>query len=405
MSNLDFDLARVIAPTTTQLFFDKYWERSPLLIQRQSPDYYSNLFSLQAVDHIISTMGLRYPSLRLVRNGVVVPTSEFTNDLPWRDGVFSGLLDPDRILSHYQQGDTIVLQALHHNWQPLALFCRALEKEFSHQVQTNIYLTPPASQGLAPHYDTHDVFVLQIAGVKHWKLYESAMTLPLKSQRHKTSEVGTGQLLQEFDLAPGDMLYLPRGYVHEAVTADEATLHITVGLITYTWFDVFNEVLTLGKEKPEFRTSLPIGFAYDAAPTDSSVEHFKYLANLLLSDHDLLGEAFNNISTKFIASRPPILEGHLADMITMPSMMLEPQTQVELGQGVLYKLSKQEDAIKLIFAEKQISFPVYVEPTLRYILENSPVTLANLPSQLDWSGQKVLVKRLLKEGFLRIKSS
>lgn len=33
------------------------------------------------------------------------------------------------------------------------------------------YLTPPDSQGFAPHYDDIEAFVLQLEGKKHWRLY------------------------------------------------------------------------------------------------------------------------------------------------------------------------------------------------------------------------------------------
>jgi hypothetical protein len=39
--------------------------------------------------------------------------------------------------------------------------------------------------------------------------------------------------LGRFTLRPGDLLYLPRGYVHEAAANTEPALHITLGLAPY----------------------------------------------------------------------------------------------------------------------------------------------------------------------------
>lgn len=33
------------------------------------------------------------------------------------------------------------------------------------------YLTPPGTQGFAPHYDDIEAFILQLEGRKHWRLY------------------------------------------------------------------------------------------------------------------------------------------------------------------------------------------------------------------------------------------
>lgn len=34
------------------------------------------------------------------------------------------------------------------------------------------YLTPPGTQGFAPHYDDIEAFVVQLEGKKHWRVYK-----------------------------------------------------------------------------------------------------------------------------------------------------------------------------------------------------------------------------------------
>ena len=67
----------------------------------------------------------------------------------------------------FDRGKTIILTAMQCRWGPVASLCRRLEERFGCPVHTNLYLTPPGTQGFDPHYDTHEVFVLQIAGGKH----------------------------------------------------------------------------------------------------------------------------------------------------------------------------------------------------------------------------------------------
>ncbi|HEU4943265.1 MAG TPA: cupin domain-containing protein, partial [Gaiellaceae bacterium] len=134
------------------------------------------------------------------------------------------------MLAEWERGATIVLQGLHLHRPELGAFCRSLERALGHPAQVNAYYTPRAAQGLPVHHDTHDVFVLQVAGEKRWLVYDPAFELPLKNQKY-SSELGEpGQPVRDLVLRSGDMLYLPRGWLHEALTSEEDSLHLTVGI-------------------------------------------------------------------------------------------------------------------------------------------------------------------------------
>ena len=74
------------------------------------------------------------------------------------------------------------ISQLHERLPQLAALCRAVEKTFSGHFQTNIYLSPPNAQGFKTHFDSHDVFVLQVAGSKVWTIYDTLIELPLHGQ-------------------------------------------------------------------------------------------------------------------------------------------------------------------------------------------------------------------------------
>ena len=299
MSRTEFDLARIINPISTDTFFAEYWETAPLVIPRQDPGYYAELLSIADIDHILTSTGARYPTITLVKDGNSVPFEEYTTDLPWgRDVVFEGLIQPDKILSYYEQGTSIVIQALHRSWKPLALFCRNLERYFSAPVQTNIYLTPKGSQGFLPHYDTHDVFVLQIAGTKHWRLYGSPVLLPNRAMPYSTTRPDPGKPIHEFDLNAGDLIYMPRGFIHEGLTSDESSLHITLGIVSYTWLSVLHEVVALCQGDIDFRRSLPVGFSGQEGLADSLATEFAKLTQKLMG-HAVLDKALNRIADRF----------------------------------------------------------------------------------------------------------
>ena len=87
-----------------------------------------------------------------------------------------------RVYELFRAGATISIRHLHESLPELAALCRAVEQVFSGHFQTNIYLSPPNAQGFGTHFDSHDVFVLQVAGSKLWTLYDTVVELPLHGQ-------------------------------------------------------------------------------------------------------------------------------------------------------------------------------------------------------------------------------
>ena len=91
-------------------------------------------------------------------------------------------LDDTALWRKFADGATLVLQALHRTWEPVADLSTALSGELGHPVQANAYITPPQNRGFDDHYDVQDVFVLQIEGTKRWVLHEPVQPDPLRDQ-------------------------------------------------------------------------------------------------------------------------------------------------------------------------------------------------------------------------------
>src|SRR5207244_11533076 len=106
----------------------------------------------------------------------------------------------------------------------VATLCRDLETGLHCPGNINMYLTPAGAQGFGPHFDDHDVFIVQIEGYKRWRLYESARKLPLKFEDLIVPRERLVGPVEEVRLEPGDLLYLPPGFVHEALPSEQASL-------------------------------------------------------------------------------------------------------------------------------------------------------------------------------------
>ncbi|HSI44605.1 MAG TPA: cupin domain-containing protein [Methylophilus sp.] len=80
------------------------------------------------------------------------------------------------------------------------------------------------------HWDTHDVFILQLSGRKHWKVYQPTFEQPLAHQKSTNHKAECPEIpVLDNVLEAGDLLYIPRGWWHEALPIDAVqTFHIAV---------------------------------------------------------------------------------------------------------------------------------------------------------------------------------
>ena len=306
----------------------------------------------------------------------------------WRPVPLSATIDVARVAEEFDRGATIVLQALHLHHAPVAAFARELEQELDQGVQVNAYYTPRSAQGLAVHHDTHDVLCLQVAGTKRWLVYEPVLALPLKDQRYRRELGEPDEPVLDVTLAPGDTLYLPRGWLHEALTSDSDSLHLTVGLTAYTWLDAFRDALGACRDELAFRRSVP-----DEAEAPDAL--------LTLLEERLRPEDVERRRReRFVGTRRPVLDDQLAQIRELDRLTLE--TTVERRPTVIADLH-DGDGLTLSFEGKQIVFPEQVRAELEHMFAASePVVPRELPGTLDDEGRLVLVRRLVREGFLRL---
>jgi hypothetical protein len=202
----------------------------------------------------------------------------------------------------------------------LAALCRALESVFSAHFQTNVYLSPPNAQGFGTHFDSHDVFVLQISGSKTWSLYDTLIELPLHEQRFEKGKHIPGPVTQQLTIRAGDLLYCPRGLFHSAHSTDEPSLHVTLGLMGKTWADVLAEAVSAASlAHPALRANLPVGFANPGFDMKGASDTFRSLLESFVRCVQV-GPMLERFATDFTTSRRPDFRGLLQDQtITLDS--------------------------------------------------------------------------------------
>jgi len=390
---LPFDFDRLMDPVGADAFRTGYWERRHLVLHRGDPGFYADLLTLRDMDELISTSRVRSSDLRVIADGRDTPISELVSD---DRGSYANAVE--KLYGHYRNGATINLLFLHEQWTPLRRLCHSLSDVLSAMFHVNAYLTPAAARGLAEHYDTHDVFVAQVYGSKRWRLYAPPVRLPLKEQRYLRGEHGPGEPVAEFDLAAGDLLYLPRGTVHQAVSNDTASLHLTIGVQAVLWADVLRAAVerATGAEV-RFREALPMGFARDAELLEQAEQRAGELLDLLRAAVQP-GAVVAEARTRALHARRSSLDGHLLDLEALPSVDLD--TKLARRPEMPWRLVEHGSRCGLEFHGKEVRLPGHAAEAVRFAAEAAILTGREIPGALDEPGRLVLVRTLVREGFL-----
>jgi hypothetical protein len=230
--------------------------------------------------------------------------------------------------------------------------------------------------------------VLQVSGTKRWRVYEPLLELPLKHQRWSASMGDPGPPFADVTLVAGDTLYLPRGWPHEAVTDAADSLHLTIGLHPPTRLDALRAALEACAEDVEFRRAL----SDDGRLPGELLE--RVAARLAP------GEVARRARRRFVAGRRPILDDQLAEARAAAELTVH--DLVERRATVIAMLERTATGVKVRFEGKEVRFPPHASGAVAaaYSAE-APFSAADLPASLDEPGRLVLVRRLVREGFLR----
>ena len=243
-------LSLILEPVSEEEFFSDYWEHTPLHVSRADPGHFAPLLSLSMIETLLSSQALFFPSVQLVHQNEPVLTSTYTDD--------SRRIIPQRLIEHHHQGATIVLSQAHDKIPSLADFRRTTQAALQLRCQTNVYLSAPGEQGFNAHYDSHDVFILQVTGSKTFNFYGGGTELPYAHDGFEAARHPCGDLQQSILIEAGDTLYIPRGVMHDAVASDCSSLHITLGVYAVTMRDVMMEMVQQLTERDEsYRQSVP----------------------------------------------------------------------------------------------------------------------------------------------------
>ncbi|WP_027552248.1 cupin domain-containing protein [Bradyrhizobium sp. Cp5.3] len=386
------NLEWLVSPHDASHFLDDMWEKKPLLIRRGTAGYYGSLLSLKDIDEVLTSPSVEFPEIRLTKLGAKLEASDYTHS--------GSKIDAVAVCKLYADGATVILDKMNSRIKTLRELCQNLGRELGIRFQTNLYLTPPRSGGFDTHFDTHDVFVLQICGSKKWELFESSFELPMPGQHHdEPGFAPAGPVTATFELHEGDLLYIPRGVYHRAESTGELSLHITLGAHTRSWGEFLIE--SLGEviaRDVSFRRGLPIGFETGRFKVSEAREQFSSLLRRFAdgSDFDKVAASF---ADEFSRTSDIPLEGQL--LRTIEFAKIDDSTVVQAREPGNHLVSKRNETVSIHYGASVIEFPGRMEDSVSDLLSGRAIRIGDLRGNISMEDRIEIVRRTAEAGLTR----
>jgi hypothetical protein len=353
------------------------------------------------VDELVADRALRTPFVRMAAEGAVLSPSLFTGSGGFGAEI-ADQLDSAQVLEQFAGGATLVLQGLHRTWEPIARFTRQLVSDLGHPAQVNAYITPASSRGFDPHYDTHDVFVIQIAGAKHWTIHEPVHRHPLADQPwtdHRDAVVARARTAPAIDAVfePGDVLYLPRGWIHSAVAQGGTSIHLTIGIRAATRHDVLGHLLARAADDPRLRAPLALGVDYaDSSTLAADLSSTAAAAAELLEaarEDPAIGAALRRAFEDGVRPAP------VRPLATIEALTaLQSDHVVGWRAGLRARIEDDERVVRIVMRRTTVTLPAEAS-TAVHSLRAGDHAAGALPG-LDPDSSLVVARRLLRDGVL-----
>lgn len=256
-------LDQLLAPLPAEQFFAEYHDKQPLHLKGDAAKF-ASVLSWRQINRLLDmTHAWSGRSLLLVLDGKPIPPEQYCARAVGRDAS-EQLMQPvvERVREWVTKGASVVMNDVDSLTPGLASVSHAIESAGLGKAQANVYISWQSHKAFPAHYDTHEVWAVQVEGEKTWNIWEGRADWPIghpifRSQDQAHHEQHKGKLRAKILMKPGDLLYLPRGWYHDALAEAPASVHVAYGAHAPNGMDVMNILMERVLYETVFRQPLP----------------------------------------------------------------------------------------------------------------------------------------------------
>ncbi|BCZ23055.1 cupin domain-containing protein [Mycobacterium senriense] len=385
-------LAWLLQPLAVETFVDQIWGITHYHVKRSCAGYFDSLLQASSAVEELLELFRRDPSTVHLLRGKHRKSGSDSYQLA------DGSLDLAGIRNDFADGYTIVMGGVERYVRTIASLAHSIEVELNFPIQINAYITPPATQGLVPHYDDHDVMILQIQGSKIWHLYDAPEVPPreLQPEKDKTVVIDNLPLLTDLRLEVGDALYLPRGKVHAAETNSEASAHLTVGFHPPTMLQLAIAALKSQRFHDDRLNAYPPPRYLDDPSVQASLGVLLRDAVKAVEDPSAIARGLDTLAGALVRRGrcPPIPPS------ASKAARIDGQTLVRKYQPLYSRVKAAADGVSLHFASLSVRAGADHKAAMQFISKSAePFRICDLPG-LSAHQQVELARSLIVIGFL-----
>jgi len=350
-------------------FVENYWQKKPILLSSSNKSPF--FLNLDEVKKILSNPSITYPHINVISSGKKVGRKLIEN----KRNSFNPL-DKENLNHLYKNGETIAIQKVHFLNERFFKLIKELENHILMSVGANIYISPSfSSSGFHPHYDTHDIFIFQLHGKKRWRIFDNPVGLPNSDEpfiekQHKNyfKEIPS----QEFDLNEGDILYMPRGWVHNAFTLERESIHMTLG---------FHR--TLLPKLPDTKAKYYIG---------SKKINIENQTKLLGTLHEVDSLWSDSLTPNYFKNKLSYLDISINSIVEVNSMLR-------------FKVYYQDNLFKIETANNILELPNKCLNAFTKILKSKKSVVNDIDENLHDSSKVLIASKLFDIGIISIRNN
>ncbi|MES2327761.1 MAG: cupin domain-containing protein [Pseudomonadota bacterium] len=252
------DFAEFIAPMTVETFMSDYFGSRPVHIQGETAR--AGLLSTTRLEQLLAVLPhWTEDNLKLILNSRPILGEHFLEKADVNGDRHRA--DPAKVQLFLRIGASLVGDHIEDVDPVVRQAAAMLSDQFAGTAGANVYCSFQGIRAFNSHCDLHEVFAVQLEGEKIWQIYENRAEAPVEELKGGNAQAiidqAKGKVMMTVRMQPGDLLYIPRGYFHDALADSSASLHLTFGIRPLDGRYVFRLLEELAVKDRQFREYLP----------------------------------------------------------------------------------------------------------------------------------------------------